>query len=198
MPTATPISQMLPRSSLTVSTSTAAKDNADAVIGSADITSVLSQGCGVDVEVSEEIVFGEHFDALALAPVVTRGWINGIADLIENYRIVVDGPEPTTAAPKRDVVVVPDEYGDEPIGSGEHAWCKKWAEQPLDRFEERHAAVYEQRLVSGVVYDTPVRSDSVLLFLFEGQPVLRRGAASVAKRGSQCCEIGHESPHRYF
>jgi stress response protein SCP2 len=81
---------------------------------------------------------------------VSQGWINGIADLIENYGIVVDRPEPKPAvATKLDVIVVPDEYGDEPIGSGEHAWRKKLAEQPLDRFEQLHAAEYEQGLVRG-------------------------------------------------
>ncbi|MFV9454774.1 TerD family protein [Rhodococcus sp. NM-2] len=81
---------------------------------------------------------------------VCQGWVNGIADLIESYGIVVDGPEPeSTVAPKGDVIVVPDEFGAEPIGSGEHAWRKKLAERPLDRFEELHAAEYGQGLVRG-------------------------------------------------
>jgi hypothetical protein len=74
MTTATPISQMLPRSSFAVSTSTAAKDNADVVMGGADITAVLSQGCGVDVEESEEVVLGR---TLERRPLRTRGCMGG-------------------------------------------------------------------------------------------------------------------------
>ncbi|KAF0957669.1 TerD family protein [Rhodococcus sp. T7] len=80
---------------------------------------------------------------------VSQGWANGIADLIESYGIVVDSsvPEPEAAQPA--VIVVPDEFGAEPIGAGEEAWRKKRSGQPLNDFEDLHALEYEQGLVRG-------------------------------------------------
>ena len=80
---------------------------------------------------------------------VSQGWANGIADLIESYGIVVDAPaaEPEASTPA--LIIVPDEFGAEPIGAGEEAWRKKRAGQPLNEFEELDALEYEQGLVRG-------------------------------------------------
>ncbi|MDV6247235.1 TerD family protein [Rhodococcus opacus] len=117
--------------------------SATGVLATHTIAGLTSERCVVLVEIYRH---DEQWKIRA----VSQGWVNGIADLIESYGIVVYGPEPKpTVAPKLDVIAVPDEYGHEPIGSGEHAWRKKLDEQPLDRFEELHAAEYEQGLVRG-------------------------------------------------
>lgn len=112
------------------------------VLASHTITGLDKERCVVLVEVYRR-------DGGWKVRAVSQGWVNGVADLIESYGIVVDEHGPEQHAPESVVIIVPDEFAEEPIGAGAEAWQKKRAGLPLNPYEELDASEYEQGLVRG-------------------------------------------------
>ncbi|OZC73662.1 hypothetical protein CH251_14120 [Rhodococcus sp. 06-462-5] len=86
---------------------------------------------------------------------VSQGWSDGVSAFVESYGIEVDsdadarvdGGEAGSVAVS--MIVVPDQFAGDPIGSGEVAWRKKRAGESLNKFDELHAVEYEAGLVRG-------------------------------------------------
>ncbi len=109
---------------------------------------LTSGRCVVLVEVYRS---GERWKLRA----VSRGWSDGVSAFVESYGIEVDSDADTrvdggqAGSVAVSMIVVPDQFAGDPIGSGEAAWRKKRAGESLNEFEELHAVEYEAGLVRG-------------------------------------------------